>query len=271
MEQSEIRSLFKLRKVCVLIPTYNNEQTLAKVITDVLQYTDQVIVVNDGSTDESSNILQNFRSIDKVEYSKNRGKGYALRTGFSRAVAKGYDYAISIDSDGQHFASDLPKFLKRMEEHPAAIILGVRNMEQSSVPGKSSFGNKFSNFWFWVTTGHTMKDTQSGYRLYPVSLMKDIRFFTVKFEFEIEVLVRSSWRGIDIEQVPVGVYYPEKGKRVTHFRPFKDITRITILNTFFVLYSVFYIKPRDVVRSLKKKTSGKSFANNSSILPNQTR
>ena len=255
----------------MLIPTYNNDQTLAQVVNDVLQYTDQVIVVNDGSTDETTNILKDFRSIEKVEYARNRGKGYALRTGFIRATALGYDYAISIDSDGQHFASDLPVFIKAMEEYPSAIILGVRNMEQSSVPGKSSFGNKFSNFWFWVTTGHTRQDTQSGYRLYPISLMKGIRFFTLKFEFEIEVLVRSSWRGIDIEEVPVGVYYPEKGTRVTHFRPFKDITRITILNTFFVLYSVFYIKPRDLIRGLKKKTSGKSFANNSSILPNQTR
>ncbi len=271
MEQREIRELFKSQKVCVLIPTYNNEQTLGQVISDVLQYTDNVIVVNDGSTDATKLILDKFPMIEKVCYETNEGKGFALRTGFKHALAAGYDYAITIDSDGQHFASDLPEFLKKMESAPEAIIIGARNMGQSTVPSKSSFGNKFSNFWFWVTTGLTMEDTQSGFRLYPIRRMKDMKFVTRKFEFEIEVLVRSSWRGIDVEHVPVGVFYPERGKRISHFRPFRDVTRITILNTFLVLISIFYIKPRDLWSSIKKKIYARSYENSSSTTLNQIR
>ncbi|HTF21175.1 MAG TPA: glycosyltransferase family 2 protein [Chryseolinea sp.] len=270
MEHNETRSLFRLHKICVLIPTYNNAQTLEHVVSDALVYTDQVIVVNDGSTDATLAILEKISAIRKVSYGTNRGKGYALRTGFAFALSEGFDYAITMDSDGQHFAADLPSFLAALNDNADSIIVGARNMNQSTVPGKSSFGNKFSNFWFWVTTGLRMQDTQSGYRWYPIRKMRNINFLTRKFEFEIEVLVRSSWNGIPVKSIPVQVFYPEKGKRITHFRPFTDVTRITILNTVLVLIALFYIKPRDAWRSLKKKTSDSSFGSNCLTRPNQT-
>ena len=249
MTTGQLREMFKEMKVCILVPTYNNEQTLAKVLESLLVYTDQIIVVNDGSTDSTPVVLSSFPQIDLVTYPQNQGKGFALRTGFKHAVASGYDYAITIDSDGQHFADDLEKFLIKLQQHPSAIIIGARNMDQASVPGKSSFGNKFSNFWFWVETGLRMNDTQSGYRLYPVKQMERMRFLTRKFEFEIEVLVTSAWRGIEITEVPVRVFYAEKENRVSHFRPFKDFTRISILNTFLVVIALLYIKPRDLFRA----------------------
>jgi uncharacterized protein (DUF2062 family) len=126
-------------------------------------------------------------------------------------------------------------------------------MEQAGIPGKSSFGNKFSNFWYWVETGFTMDDTQSGYRLYPVEPLKNTTFFTRKFEFEIEVIVRAAWMGIPITSVPVKVYYEEKSKRISHFRPFRDFSRISVLNTVLVTIALLYIKPRDFIRGLVKK------------------
>jgi glycosyltransferase involved in cell wall biosynthesis len=261
----DFREMFREKKVCVLVPTYNNEKTLGNVLESLFAYTDQIIVVNDGSTDSTPNLLQQFPKINLVSYPDNRGKGYALRTGFRHAVKSGYDYAITIDSDGQHFAEDLGKFLLKMEEHPGAIIIGARNMDQASVPGKSSFGNKFSNFWFWVETGLRMSDTQSGYRLYPVKLLDKVNFLTRKFEFEIEVLVRSAWRGVEITEVPVRVYYAERESRVSHFRPFKDFTRISILNTFLVTIALLYIHPRDFFRGIKKKNSGSNSMSSSSI------
>ena len=190
-----------------------------------------------------------------VSHVSNQGKGKALQLGFKRAVELGYDYAISIDSDGQHYADDLPLFIEKLKEHPRAIIIGARNMDQSSVPGKSSFGNKFSNFWFRLETGIRISDTQSGYRLYPVTLLHDRTYFSRKYEFEIEVLVRAAWSGVEVVQVPVKVFYPEKSERVTHFRPFRDFTRISVLNTFLVLITFLWIKPRDLYRSIKKKSS----------------
>jgi glycosyltransferase involved in cell wall biosynthesis len=254
---NSVRDAFKERKVCVLVPTYNNASTIGTVSKKLLQYTDDIIVVNDGSTDNTLEILKSFTNIQAVSYNKNRGKGFALRIGFEHARSRGYEYAISIDSDGQHYPEDLVQFLNSLKDHPNAIIIGTRNMEQASVPGKSSFGNKFSNFWFWVETGIRRNDTQSGYRLYPLLPLAKLNFITKKYEFEIEVIVKAAWAGIEVIEVPVKVYYPEKEKRISHFRPWRDFTRISILNTFLVTIAFLYIKPRDFFRSIKKKISSR--------------
>ncbi|MEO6231056.1 MAG: DUF2062 domain-containing protein [Ferruginibacter sp.] len=256
---ASVKESFDALKVCVIIPTYNNAATLEAVINDVAQFTHNIIVVNDGSTDETLSIVENFHFINLVTYPKNVGKGWALRQAFARATALNYDFGITIDSDGQHFAKDLSTFIERLQAERNAIIIGARNMDQASVPGKSSFGNRFSNFWFKLETGISSPDTQSGYRLYPIWKLKNMRFFTRKYEFEIEVIVRAAWKGIDVISVPVSVYYPPKDERVSHFRPFKDFTRISILNTVLVLITFLYIKPRDFFRTLFEKKKLKQF------------
>lgn len=240
-------------KVCVIIPTYNNHKTLERVINGVLNYTANVIVVNDGSTDNTPDILKNYPNIAIVNIPKNRGKGNALRQGFKMAKALNYAHAITIDSDGQHFPADIPVLLDALEAAGKDILLiGCRNMSQEGIPKKSSFGNKFSNFWFRFETGIQLDDTQSGYRLYPLySIPK--RYFTEKFEFEIEIIVRTAWKGIEVKNIPVDILYdPEE--RVSHFRPFKDFTRISILNTVLVIIALAYIKPRNFLLSFKKKS-----------------
>ena len=244
----------KLPRICVLIPTYNNSATLGGVIEDVLKFAEDVIVVNDGSTDETSQILSQFNQIEIISYKRNMGKGYALRKGFKLAIEKGYTYALSIDADGQHFADDIPLFIEKLKKHPEALIIGARNMEKEGIPGKSSFGNKFSNFWYWFETGIKQPDTQSGFRLYPLNPIKNKRWITRKFEFEIEVLVRLAWSGVEVTSVPVKVYYAPKEIRVSHFRPFADFTRISILNTILVLIALLYIKPRNLIRKAFSKS-----------------
>ncbi len=239
---------------CVLIPTYNNEKSLARVLKDVLDYTSNIIVVNDGATDNTKEILKEFPEVEQIHFKKNQGKGKALMSGFKKALEKGYQFSITIDSDGQHFAEDIPVFLDALEEEPNKNILyiGARNMNQADVPGKSSFGNKFSNFWFWFETGTWLQDTQCGFRLYPLREIDKLRLYTPKFEFEIEVIVKAAWQGTLVKNVPVKILYDDVD-RVSHFRTVPDFTRISILNTWFVLVTIFYIKPRDFFRKIKKK------------------
>lgn len=239
--------------IVVVIPTYNNEKTLRRVLDGVLEYTAQIIVVNDGSTDTTSQILNDYNGLERIDFAANKGKGCALRVGLYRARELGYQYAISIDSDGQHYPSDLSTFVEVLEEAKAPLLLiGARNMTQDSVPKKSSFGNKFSNFWFWFETGIKLEDTQSGYRAYPLFAIPQ-KYYTRKFEFEIEIIVRAAWNGVAVRNIPVQVLYdPEE--RVSHFRPFKDFTRISILNTVLVFLTFFYIIPRNFFRSFKKKS-----------------
>tara|TARA_R110002012_G_scaffold322083_1_gene554868 strand:+ start:41883 stop:43079 length:1197 start_codon:yes stop_codon:yes gene_type:complete len=240
--------------VCVLIPTYNNQHTLKRVLEGVLTYTNHIIIINDGSTDSTIDILKNYPNIQQIHFPKNKGKGIALRTGFKKAISLGYDFALTIDSDGQHFPNDIPNFIIELEQHDTknVLIIGSRNMKQEGVPGKSSFGNKFSNFWFWFETGIKLKDTQSGFRLYPLHVIKNLKFFTSKFEFEIEVIVKSAWKDTDVKNMPIQVLYDET-ERVSHFRPFQDFTRISILNTWLVFLTLIYYKPRQLFRNIKKK------------------
>ena len=237
----------------VLIPTYNNEKTLSRILDGVLSYTPHVIVVNDGSTDSTAAILSGYPQVEVVTFPKNRGKGNALQEGFRVARAKGYTYVLTIDSDGQHFPEDIPTFITAIEqEEVPTLLVGNRDMTVEGVPKKSSFGHKFSNFWFHLETGVKLPDTQSGYRLYPLEVIPR-RYFTSKFEFEIEVLVRSSWRGVPIKPVPIRVLY-DPSERVSHFRPVKDFARISLLNSILVLIAFLYIKPRDFLRKFQKKS-----------------
>ena len=251
MEPSIVRNKIDKLKICVLIPTYNNHKTLERVIDGVLLYTDNVIVINDGSTDTTATILEKYTSISVLTIAKNKGKGNALQIGFRDAISKGYEYAITIDSDGQHFPHDIPNFVTKLEENQPVLLIGRRQMEQDGIPKKSSFGNKFSNFWFWFETGIKLDDTQSGFRLYPLNYLPK-KFWTNKFEFEIEIIVRTAWKGIDVINIPIDILY-DPNERVSHFRPFKDFTRISILNTFLVFLTIFYIKPRNFLFSFKKK------------------
>lgn len=236
------------------MPTYNNERTLKRVIDGVLEITSDLIIINDGSTDATSEILKGYSQITQVLVPKNKGKGNALRVGFKKAEELGYGFAITIDSDGQHYPEDISVFVDALEqsENKNLLLIGARNMDQETVPGGSSFGNKFSNFWYRVETGIKLTDTQSGYRLYPLAALNKIKFYTNKFEFEIENIVKAAWQGVEVKNVPVKVLYDES-ERVTHFRPFKDFARISVLNTWLVLVAFFYIKPRDLIRKTRKK------------------
>jgi 3-hydroxymyristoyl/3-hydroxydecanoyl-(acyl carrier protein) dehydratase len=237
-------------KICVVIPTYNNIQTLIEVLNDILRFTNSVIVVNDGSTDGTSELLERLTGrIEVVSYKKNKGKGHALKCGFDRAEALGYKSVITLDSDGQHFANDVIAFVQMAETCPGAFLTGQRIVE-GRMPSGNNFANKFSNFWFTVQTGRSLQDTQNGFRLYPLSAMKGMRPLSSRFEAELELLVRSAWKGIRILPVPVHVYYPPKEERVSHFRPGKDFLRISLLNTCLVILAVLYGYPSILCRYL---------------------
>jgi glycosyltransferase involved in cell wall biosynthesis len=247
-----IKQQFTDLNCCVIIPTYNNDKTLTRVIQDILSYTDNLIVVNDGSTDTTVKILDLYPDILKVNIALNTGKGQALQKGFDLAIEKKFRYAITIDSDGQHYADDLPKFIEKIEEEPDSVIIGARNMDQSEVPGTSNFGHRFSIFWFKIETGLKVDDVQSGYRLYPLNFIKDMHLYTRKYEFEVEVLVRLAWRGVRIHCIPVKVYYFPKEERVSHFRKVHDFTRISIVNSILVFMALLLVRPFLFAKGLKK-------------------
>ena len=248
------RDMLRERGICVVIPTYNNGGTIGRVVAGALEQCDDVIVVNDGSTDTTAQTLAGLAAegLTVVTLERNSGKGAALKAGFRKALDMGFAYAITLDGDGQHYPEEIGQFLEANREHPWALIVGSRNLEGIDRPKGSDFANKFSNFWFQVQTGRKLSDTQSGYRLYPLKRLHGIGLLTSRYEAELELLVFAAWHGTKLVEIPIRVYYPPKEERVSHFRPGKDFARISVLNTLLCVLAVIYGMPLRLWRWVMK-------------------
>ena len=246
------REMLHERGICVVIPTYNNGGTIGRVVEETLAECDDVIVVNDGSTDETAAILSTIEGITLVTLTENSGKGAALKAGFRKALDMGFASAITLDGDGQHYPREIGRFLEANREHPGALIVGSRDVDNIDRSKGSNFANRFSNFWFWVQTGRRLSDTQTGYRLYPLKKLYGLRLLTSRYEAELELLVFASWHGTDIVEIPIDVYYPPQEERVSHFRPGMDFARISVLNTVLCFLAVVYGLPLRLWRWVMK-------------------
>ena len=248
--------VFDEERVCVIVPTYNNEKTIVDVLRRIQSLTHNIIVVNDGSTPATMEAItacfEHSELPEIVDYTPNRGKGYALMQGFRRALELGYRYAVTIDSDGQHFPEDIPVLMDCFLQHKGSLIVGSRNLTADNMPSKNTFANKFSNFWFRVQTGINLPDTQTGFRLYPLKHLPCLSLLTSRYEAELELLVFSAWRGVDLIPIKINVYYPKAEERVSHFRPFWDFFRISVLNTVLCFVAVFYGWPSRLIRKARR-------------------
>lgn len=247
-------------EVCAVIPTYQNAKTLLKVVADVHRVVDTVFVVDDGSNDGTAALLDKATGNERPEkvltHPKNCGKGAALKTGLTYARQQGFRYAVTVDADGQHRADDIPALLQAVEEEPDALAIGSRGLQHENMPAKSTFANRFSNFWFALQTLQRLPDTQSGLRVYPLRRLHGLRWMSARYEAELTLLVFSAWAGVKLLPVPVSVYYPPRDQRVTHFRPGRDFTRISVLNTLLCFLMVVYGWPRIFCRQIARGVKG---------------
>jgi glycosyltransferase involved in cell wall biosynthesis len=207
-----------------------------QVVADLLAQTTQtLLVVDDGSMPPLQ--LPADQRLSLLRLSPNQGKGHALQQAMGWARARGYSCILSFDGDGQHRAQDIATLLQAAALNPHALLIGARRFDDS-VPGISRFGRRFSNFWVWYQTGVTVEDSQSGLRLYPLEPFTGMHFFTRRYDFEIEVLVRWLWQGRPVQSLPVGVIYGPPGERISHFHKFWDNARITGLNIILIAYTL---------------------------------
>lgn len=226
--------------LCVVIPVYNNPTTIARVVQEVLAYELPVIVVDDGSACDVAGLIDNH-AVTVMRHATNQGKGVALRTGAQKALEMGFSHCLTIDGDGQHFAQDIPKFLTLFDnlDNPNTMIIGERDFENCNPPKSSVIGRQIGNFWVWVESGTWVRDTQTGFRLYPVEFLS-YPSSTVRYEFEIENLVRFLWKKGKIAHVIVKTLYDET--RVTHFDKLKDNLYMIRLHAKLVIMRIFLLK-----------------------------
>jgi len=212
-------------KVIIVIPTYNNMETIKNVVNDVLSYDYPVIVVDDGSDKIVENLFtqEEQKNIYFVRHSENEGKGKAIISGIQKAKELAYTHVLSMDGDGQHLASEAYLLIDVCIND--TIIIGARNFNLDNVPFGSRFGRWFSNIWAKLNTGKMITDSLSGYRIYPVSIL-ELPIQTKKFDWEMEVLIRHAQSGKDIKEIAIECYYPVAEERVSHFRNFEDTMSI---------------------------------------------
>jgi uncharacterized protein (DUF2062 family) len=227
----------------VLIPTYNNAGTILQVIGDVRRHYKDLIVVNDGSTDETADLLAQS-TVETATHTENRGKGAALLTGFARGRERGFTHAVTFDADGQHHAEEIPGLLAEAEQHPNALVLGTRDMVRAHAPAANEFAGRMSDFGLKVQTGLDIRDSQSGFRVYPLAVVEALKLKPRRFEFEIDVLVRGCWAGVTVRNVPISVTYLPSDQRVSHFRPWIDTLRVLRTHCRFLLRQVLPIPHR---------------------------
>jgi glycosyltransferase involved in cell wall biosynthesis len=212
-------------RFAIIVPVYNHEEMIASVVKNTLKLKFQVLVVDDGSTDSTYEKIKKIKGIKILRHSENKGKGAAIITGFKEA-AKIADWAITIDADGQHDPKDALKMIEHIPAGSRPIVIGKREkMFGEDVPWTSRFGRGFSNFWVRLSGGPKASDTQSGFRIYPLPECLDINIKAMRYQFELELIVKAYWKSIPVIEAPVSVNYSPGTRRVSHFRPFVDFMR----------------------------------------------
>jgi len=229
----------------IVIPVYNHPGTLRDVVFRALSLHDRVMVVDDGSRDTAEELLKGL-DVSVVRHAKNMGKGAAILTGAMEADRLGMTHIVTIDADGQHDPADFLRFLPVIEQNPRAIIIGKRCFQGAEIPRLSVFGRSFSNFWMRLQTGISVGDSQSGFRAYPLTVLKGLRLRERHYSFEVEVLVKAAWAGVKIIETDISVYYPPSEQRVSHFRGFMDNLRISMLNTRLTMRSILPMPHRKI-------------------------
>ncbi|MCK4389431.1 MAG: DUF2062 domain-containing protein [Desulfobacterales bacterium] len=222
---------FSTEHIWCVIPVFNNKDTVKDIVMDCRSRLQQVVVLDDGSTDTDISALFSGSDVIVLRHEKNRGKGEAILTALRFIESRGGRYMITLDADGQHYPRDLEKFIPLLQDDDTAIVVGCRRFDGKNIPGSSRFGRNFANFWLRVETGVSIDDCQSGFRAYPVWYLSRMKLTGSYYDFEAEVLARAVWAGLQLKTVDIDVWYPKSQLRVSSFRPFVDNFRISCMHT----------------------------------------
>ena len=210
-------------KTCVLIPAYNEEKRVGAVVREVLEYCPDVIVVDDGSPDDTDKVAAEAGAI-VLEHVHNQGKGAALQTGFDYAREHGYDLAITLDADGQHAPSDIPAFLQAYERTHRPVLVGNRMGDVAAMPRLRRFVNRFMSDLLSRVMGQHVPDSQCGFRLYHRSAFPAGPYdaHSQRYAAESEILLRLALEGRKIGAVTIQTIYGDEKSKV---RPLADTLR----------------------------------------------
>jgi glycosyltransferase involved in cell wall biosynthesis len=215
-------------KICIIMPVYNHEEAIPRVLAKLKVYGIPCLLVNDGSSSICSKVLSDCAMLESkwitlLYRPQNGGKGAAVLDGFKEAIRLGFTHAIQIDADGQHDFNDIPKFIEASRLNPDAMILG-NPLFDGTVPRSRLYGRKFTNLWIWINTlSFAIADGMCGFRLYPLAAVEQLiskTHIAKRMDFDIDIVVRLYWQGLEVINIPTSVKYPYDG--ISHFKLWSD-------------------------------------------------
>ncbi|MBC8385613.1 MAG: glycosyltransferase family 2 protein [Candidatus Cloacimonetes bacterium] len=220
------------KNAAVVIPVYNAANYMEILIEEIRNFfpVENIIAVNDGSIDDSSEIC---RSLIKnvIDLPKNKGKGAALIAGFERANSLGFSFAFSIDSDLQHKPEDLPRFLEKQNRHQANLVIGRRSFSYKKMPFHRIMSNVITSGIVSSITQRTIFDSQSGYRLYDLNMIKNLKFRSQRYQFETEVILRIAKLNGIIDFIWIDTLYSGEKSHISHFRDIWNFIKVILYFT----------------------------------------
>lgn len=258
-------------RLVVIAPTYNNAPTLLPVLTAILDLGLPIIIVDDGSTDETAELLANWHpahgAVRTITLHKNYGKAAALQAGFQTARAQGnslsdypgFTHALTIDTDGQHDPADIPALLAEAQRDPTALILGTRDASDPAYPRLSRLGRWSSNVLISFHSGLKVADSQCGLRIYPLAALPHLTTRASHYGFETEILVRAAFANLPIRHVPIRCIYQLPHERISHFRPWRDSFRAFAMHFRLMCRSLTPVPPAQLFPTRDATTTGTLF------------
>ncbi len=214
--------------VCALIPAFNEAATIADVVRGVAPHVSHVIVVDDGSTDETAANAERAGA-EVLRHPQNRGKGHAVRTGLATALDRSYTHVLLMDGDGQHRPEDAARMVEAARTTDADLVVGERVFDKSQMPRSRYYSNTIGSRALSAFIGAPVKDSQSGFRLIRTTALRGIPLSATGYEVETEMLIKLARRGIRMTGVPVTLSYGAKSK----LRPIRDTTRTCFLAVYY--------------------------------------
>lgn len=222
-------------RLCVIVPTYDNSETIRPVVEEIRRFLPDVFVVDDGSAascEVACRSLEHDGLARVIRLPKNRGKGFAVRRGLEEARAAGFTHAFQIDADGQHDLGEIPNFVSTAQESPASAIFGSPIYDDSA-PSIRRFGREITRFWVDLEVGRgVVGDAMVGFRIYPIAETLALPLRANRMSFDVEVAVLLAWAGVPIVNRPVRIRYLSADEGgLSHFRPFQDNLRLSWLHS----------------------------------------
>lgn len=228
-----MQNMERLDKICILIPAYNAQKTLGAVLKKIVPLKMDILVINDGSSDGTKRVaLENGARL--LEHPFNLGKGAALQTGFRYILQRDYQLVITLDADGQHDPNEIPSLLNIFESVQPDILIASRSAEFGEMPFLRRFWNRLGAKAVSRLCHADVTDSQSGFRLIRVSVLKEVHLFTSRFETELELLIKACKKGFSVLSVPINAQQID-GTASSHFRPVMDtwlVCKVFLRNLF---------------------------------------